>query len=88
MRHTERLRRLERRFAPEIDHREILERVVAAYEAARAAGHRHGDAECLAGATVAAEYQDPRAAQFASSNAAGIPIIEPDAWFDMPELPK
>ena len=73
---------LEQRFAPEVDHSEILHRIVAEYEAARAAGANFADAERLAGAAVAEEFRsNAQAARFARSIAIGIRILEPESWF-------
>ena len=77
-----RLRRLEHRFAPEVDYGEILGRVIAEYGAARAAGADFPEAERAAGAAVAEEYRsNPQAARFARSIAIGIRIVEPESSF-------
>ena len=77
-----RLRRLEHRFAPEVDYGEILGRVVAEYEAARAAGADFDEAERVAGAAVAEEFgSNAQGARFARSIAVGIRIVEPESWF-------
>ena len=77
-----RLRRLEQLFAPEVDYGEVLGRVIAEYDAARAAGADYDEAERTAGAVVVEEYRtNPQAVRFARSIAIGIRIVEPGSWF-------